>query len=409
MTEEVKTEPTIDNQTIEALDKSIQSLVAGIDKLSENAIRDSLEQTGRINQLSETIDVLGQTLQSLVQQVEKLSGKSGQVSEKSSGVSPISPAGPASKSKLSEPASAATSELEAELADICGLSINFRDAEAACDLFRQATVANRDSQFRDGSTDWLPEQGRVIMTGDLHDNTLNLRRIMKLAELDESPDHHVILHEVIHGPDQIDGRDMSIITLMRIAALKVRYPDQLHLMQSNHELSQAGQGNITKDGKSVVDAFDKGVDHLFGGDADEVRKQITRFIFSYPLAVRCPKGILFSHSLPSPRQLGGFDTTILDRKVSKKDYDRGNSAYSMVWGRDQNEDVVESLRFSWGVKWFVTGHQPAPFGHEVAAGSVIILASDHSHGVAMPLDLAKDYDFQGLLDAIIPLNSIEVD
>ena len=83
---------------------------------------------------------------------------------------------------------------------------------------------------------------------------------------------------------------------------------------------------------------------------------------------------------------------------------------SDVWmgtARLGDEDVVESLRLSWGVKWFVTGHQPAPFGHEVEADAVIILASDHSHGVGMPLDLTREYDLQGLLDAVVPLNQAE--
>ena len=146
------------------------------------------------------------------------------------------------------------------------------------------------------------------MTGDLHDHGLNLQRIMKLAALEENPDHHLILHEVIHGPSRINGRDLSIRTLARVVALKLRYPNQVHFLMANHDLAQRNQEGILKGGANVIEAFDEGIDFIYDDQSPMIREALKQFLSSLPLAVRCPNGIFCSHSLPSPRHLDTFDT-----------------------------------------------------------------------------------------------------
>ena len=285
---------------------------------------------------------------------------------------------------------------------------DLRDPDVVTDLFGAAAEANRSAGHRHGSTAHLPNDQSLLMTGDLHDHDLNYRRICRLAALDNAPDRHLVLHEIVHGPNLVNGMDLSIRTLARVAALKVRYPDQVHLLQSNHELAQLRGEGISKDGVSVVDRFDEGVEFIYGDRADDVRGAMEDYIRSLLLAVRCPNGVLCSHSVPSPRALERFDFDVLDREPTDDDLDARGSGREMVWGRNHTPEVIAELAERWNVAQFVLGHQPAEMGYYVETDAALVLASDHAHGVALPLSTSKSYDMDGLVESIVPLASVVV-
>jgi hypothetical protein len=282
---------------------------------------------------------------------------------------------------------------------------NLRDAAAVIDLLGRAAEANLRSPMRHGSTVDLPDRGRLVMSGDLHDNSRNYRRLVNLAALDKG-NHYLILHELIHGGHLVNGRDMSARLLFQAAALKVRYPEQVHILQSNHELAQVRGEDILKAGGSVIQAFGEGLEFMFGDEAAGVHGALARFVLSLPLAVRCPRGILCSHSLPSMRHLETFDPEVLKRTPTDADLAPGGSAYQMVWGRSHQEALAQRLGKAWGVRLFVTGHQPAEMGHEVESASILVLASDHEHGVALPIELSRDYTMDELVEALVPLGAV---
>ncbi len=292
--------------------------------------------------------------------------------------------------------------------------MDLQDAGVVCDLLHRAARANREHPLLSGSTIHLPRfdspgQGRLTLTGDLHDNAGNLLRILKLSKLDDSPDHHVVLHELVHGPGLVNGVDMSVVLVIRVAALKLQYPEQVHLIHSNHDLAQYRGEGILKHGVSVVDAFDKGIDFIYGEQAEQVREAMQGFFRSYALALRCGNGVLCAHSLPSPKQLEGFDETVLDRELTDEDLSPpSGSAYQMVWGRYHTQKAVDELRERMNVKQFVLGHQPAEMGYRAEGDHVLILNSDHDHGVGLPIDLAREYDQDDLVDAIVPLNAVRL-
>jgi hypothetical protein len=295
-------------------------------------------------------------------------------------------------------------------------SPNLQDAAAVADLFHQAAEASRDCPLRRGSSIHLGDEGQLLATGDLHDHGLNFQRILKLADLDgpTEPDpkvpgpRHLVLHEVIHGPDRINDADLSVRLLARCADLKTRYPDRVFVLQSNHELAQMRGEGITKEGVSVVDAFDAGIDYLYGDAADDVREAMNDYIRSLPLAVRCANGVMVSHSLPAPRRIEAFDKTILDRELTDEDFESKGSAYDMVWGRYQNQTILTELAEAWGVDVFVVGHQPAEMGYESVAHNALILASDHNHGVALAIDLSESYNRAQILHRLRPLAGVRV-
>lgn len=283
-------------------------------------------------------------------------------------------------------------------------SVDTRDARAVLDLLAEATEACLNHPDRRGACTQLPHDrpaGRLLMTGDLHDHAANLRRIIKLARLDESPDHHVVLHEITHGPQvSAAGVDMSVCTLIRIAGLKVAYPLQVHLMLANHDLAQAIDEPILKNGVSCIDPFNHAIDQLYPEHSDAVRQAVSAFIKSFNLLIRCDNGIGCCHSLPAARWIEHFDPTVIDRVPTEEDLQPGGSAYQMVWGRYHKQPITDELGEMLYVRQFLLGHQPADMGYERQTRNSMILASDHGHGVALPVELDREYN-QDLLEAAI--------
>ena len=80
----------------------------------------------------------------------------------------------------------------------------------------------------------------------------------------------------------------------------------------------------------------------------------------------------------------------------------------MVWGRNHDDALARALGAAWESDLFITGHQPAEMGYATEGSAILILASDHDHGVALPIDLTKRYTLQDLVDRIVPLASVSV-
>ncbi|MEM9348314.1 MAG: metallophosphoesterase [Planctomycetota bacterium] len=286
--------------------------------------------------------------------------------------------------------------------------INLDDPAAVAGVLLRAAELNRSDPRREGCVVQLPDHGRFLITGDLHDNAPALQRIAKQARLDAGPDRHLVLHEIIHGPNRVNGMDLSIRTLARACALKVAYPEQVCFLLSNHELAQRRQDHVFKEGGSDIDAFNAGLDHLFEDEAKRVHEAFDAYVDSLPLAVRCANGVMVAHSIISPRKIEVFDKTVLDRDLNEEDYASNGAAHLMVWGRHQNVKIAEELAEAWGVRAFVLGHQQAEMGWEEKAHNILILASDHGHGVCLPIDLSQSYERDDLIDLVLPINGISL-
>ena len=287
-----------------------------------------------------------------------------------------------------------------------------RDASAVIQAFEQGAAALRDSPLREHAVVTLPPTGRLVVSGDLHDHRLNFDRVVKLARLEEADTNHLLLQEVIHGEDRLNGMDLSIRILARCAHLASRYPGRVHVLQSNHELAQLTEEPIVKDGQSVVESFDQGIDYLYGNAADDVRDAMKTYLGSLLLAVRTnpPDGsaVVMLHSLPSPRRIEAFDKTILDRDPTEADLAPRGSGYDLVWGRYQNRTILDELAEAWGVGAFILGHQPDEMGWQTKGDNALIITSEHDHGQAVVLDLSRGYGLDDLTDALKPLAAVRV-
>lgn len=287
-----------------------------------------------------------------------------------------------------------------------GEDLDLADGPAVADVLHRAAEFNRSDPLRKGSSVHLPAEGRLVMTGDLHDNTPGLMRIVKHAKLDQKPTNRLILHEVIHGPSRVNGMDLSIRTLARCCAVKCAYPQQVYMLLSNHELAQRRQEHVFKDNTSDVEAFNLGLEHLYADAADTVNAAFEDYTDSLVLAVRCENGVFCSHSLPAPREIETFDKSVIDRELTEADNAVEGSAHNMVWGRHQNIQLCRELMEAWDAKVFLVGHQPAEMGYEELWDDILILNSDHGHAVCLPINLKKKYTRDELTQLVVPLNAI---
>src|SRR5256885_618189 len=249
-------------------------------------------------------------------------------------------------------------------------------AERVIEASQIATDENLNSSLRNFNTVNLPAQGELWMTGDLHDHRRNYEKVVRHAALDENPQRHLILHELIHG-DRFDatGAEGSWHMLFQAAELKCDHPNQVHFLLANHDLAQIHGEGIMKAGLSVCEAFNAAVKRDFVDRHALVTVAITEFLLSLPLAIRCPNGLFFSHSLPTDDQIRGFDFTVFHRPLSAHDYRRRvGPVYQLIWGRNTTPAGVAQFADKMEAKIIINGHQPQEMGFLVNGDRQLILA-----------------------------------
>lgn len=278
----------------------------------------------------------------------------------------------------------------------------------AIETLRRATELNLEDPLRQGSLLCFANYGQVVMTGDMHGHRRNFEKLVRYCQLESVPIRHVILHELIHAePEGFGAADRSIELMLDAAKWKTFFPNQIHFLQSNHELAQLQDHQISKGGRIVTDDFDRGVAEVLGTNrVDKALEAIDTFIASFPLAGRTPNRILFAHSLPDMGSLSSFDPRCVDAAPDRLDLTEGGAVYQMVWGRRHTPELLDKLATAYDVDFFVIGHQPQEFGYEVRMERMIVLASDHNHGVFLPIDCSKKYTMEALISRIRPFAGV---
>ncbi|HVT88024.1 MAG TPA: metallophosphoesterase [Tepidisphaeraceae bacterium] len=277
------------------------------------------------------------------------------------------------------------------------------DANQVLEVFAAAGDENKLSTLRKGQVVTLPAEGEVWMTGDIHDHRNNFRKLIEAADLPNNPQRHVVLHELIHG-DHYDsaGAEDSWLMLYQAAELKCNFPTQVHFLLANHDLAQIHGEGIMKAGLSVCEAFNAAVKRDFPDGGTLVTVAITEYLLTLPLAIRCPNGMFFCHSLPTDEQIKTFDFSVFERdQLSPQDYRRKTGpVYQLIWGRKVTPVGVAEFADKVGAELIITGHQPQEMGYAINGEQHLIIASDHNHGVFLPIDLSQKYDVPTLVDRL---------
>lgn len=285
-------------------------------------------------------------------------------------------------------------------------AIPVASADAACRALHEAAELNLEDPNRRGSLLEFGSAGQLVMTGDMHGHVANFDKLQRYCKLESNRGRFVILHELIHNGDGPENLDLSIDLLVRAAEWKAAFPDNVFFLQSNHELSQLRGHEITKAGRFVLADFERGVRERYGDSAEQVLEAVNDYIRALPLAARTANGIFLSHSLPDALYAETFDLSVLDREPTPQDCLPGGPAYALVWGRFHTESVVEVYARRLGAEVFIVGHTPQEFGHR-RIGRLLILASDHNHGVFLPIDLSRRTSAEALEEQIRKFVSVE--
>jgi len=290
---------------------------------------------------------------------------------------------------------------------VTGTHADLNDHQAAIDLFLSAAEAMRSSAHRTGPIVQLPARGRLLIAGDLHDHLDHWYRILHLARLEETTEHHVVLQELIHGDRLLNGMDFSYRMLARVAEVVLAHPDQVHVVLGNHELAQLTRRAVSKGAGNSVAFFQDAVDWVYGDESQSVTEAIEAFIAAMPLAVRSERGLLCSHSLPAADRMGAFEPEILERPLRPADYEgSGSSIYLLTWGRRHEEEQLDMLARRWNVKTFCIGHQSVPEGIRQDGPRLVVVNSDRANGVVIDWPLETEPTPDLLLNAAVRLQSI---
>jgi hypothetical protein len=280
-------------------------------------------------------------------------------------------------------------------------------AKDIIELLEAGIKANENDRYRQHNLIVLPDSGDLIIAGDIHGHRRNFERIVTYAALDKNPDRHLVLQELLHGgPEDGQGGCLSFELLADAAKLKADFPDRIHFILANHDTAFISNIDVMKSGKEMNVAMRAAMQRRFGSRTKEVESAMERFLFSQPLAVRCPNRIWISHSLPSDRMIEKFDFSIFHRKLKINDIVRPNSAYLLTWGRGHSSKTLEFLTQQLDVELFVLGHQIQETGWMSNNQNLLIVDSQHNHGHLLHIRLDTQYTIKKLADSLVPLASI---
>jgi len=275
------------------------------------------------------------------------------------------------------------------------------------DLLHKGIEANNSDPFRKGNLIYLPAGGSLIYTGDIHGHRRNFERITAYADLENNPDRHLILQEIIHGgPADLEGNCLSYKLLFDVVRYKLDFPDRVHILLGNHDTAFINNSEVMKDGKEMNRSMRLALDKEFQENGEEIKMTLRQFFFSQPLAVKCPNRLWISHSLPSDRYIDKFDTEIFERQLKVNDVVRPGSAYILTWGRRHSQLLLDRLANLFDIDIFILGHQSQKHGWKQVGENTLIIVSEHNHGCILPIDLAKSYTIEQLIDLIVPLASL---
>ncbi len=230
--------------------------------------------------------------------------------------------------------------------------------DRAADLFRR-------TPGRSGGIVTPPGPEEFLVMGDLHGHLSAFRSLLTVADLANRPARHLVLQELIHGPAEYpdDGGDRSHQLVDVVAALKCQYPERVHLILGNHELSELTGRPIIKAGVPLNEPFRRGIATAYQGMADEMYRSYLNLFASLPLAVRSSNRVLMCHTVPDGPMLDTFDPGLLAADTwPAESTARGGTIYAMTWGRDTSDETADRFAQIVDADLFVCGHQPSDEG-----------------------------------------------
>jgi hypothetical protein len=249
------------------------------------------------------------------------------------------------------------------------------DPQRLLRTLRQAADAFRTTPGRRGRFVQLTGADEVLVAGDLHGDLENFKRLLRLADLGRHPRRHFVLQELLHGPYRYPGGgDQSHRLLDVVAALKCQYPDRVHVLMGNHELSQWTNRAIMKGDEDLLQLFRQGVETAYDEQAAAVYAAYEELFAVMPFALRTPNRVFLSHSVPSRQRLDAWELAMLCQDEHGPDAHKlGGCLHAVVWGRDVSAETVQRYLQKVDADLLISGHIPCSTGYHVPNPYQLIL------------------------------------
>jgi hypothetical protein len=250
------------------------------------------------------------------------------------------------------------------------------DPEKLLNLVHRATDLSRATPGRRGGIITLDSADDVMVVGDLHGHLPAFRSALQVASLAHHPRRHLVLQELVHGKWHYpnDGGDKSHQLVDLTSALKCQFPDRVHLILGNHELSELTGRVIGKDGVTLNGLFRQGITTAYGAHSGAIYDAYRALFAALPLAVRTPNRVFLCHTIPDPIHLDSLDLALLDADTwPPESMERGGTIYALTWGRNTEPETIDRFAAMVDADWFITGHQPCDEGFRQANHRQIII------------------------------------
>ena len=256
------------------------------------------------------------------------------------------------------------------------------DPRKVLTTIRRATDLIRSTPGRQGGVISLGNVTEVMVVGDLHGNLATFKEVLAQSALDRHAGRHLVFQELIHGtsmyPDDRGDRSHQLLDVF--TALKCQYPERVHHILGNHELSELTGRSIVKDGEGLNAKFRRGVDTAYGSSSDEIYEAYKALFAALPLALRTPNRVYICHTLPDASDLDTIDLGLLNADTWPEEaMKRRGTIYALTWGRDTLPATADGFAAMVDADLFVTGHQPCEDGFRQANHRQIIIDGTNPH------------------------------
>ena len=272
----------------------------------------------------------------------------------------------------------------------------------------RATVEFRQTTGRAGSIVRLGADARdVLVVGDLHGHIHVFAEILRVAELANHPGRHLIVQEPTHDPriDPDEGEvDRSHRLIDLVCALKCQYPDRVHWVLGNHELSELTGRSISKKGFALNNLFRLGVEADYGEHAAAIIDAYNGLFAALPIAVRTANRVHIGHTIPDSQALDDLDPAVMDLDEWPADsMKRGGSIYALTWGRDDSPEAADRFAALVDADLFISGHQPCDSGYRQANHRTLILDGTDPYPTYCLFPASTPIDIEHLLAGVRPV------
>ena len=295
------------------------------------------------------------------------------------------------------------SRLARHLVSLEFLRLWMLDATKVLSTIERASGLFRKTRGRSGSTIVIPADSisDIVVIGDLHGHIEVFSKVLKLSNLQAHPQRHFVVQELAHdtrvNPDEghID-RSHRLISL--VCALKCQYPDRVHYLLGNHELSELTGRSISKNGFAINTIFAHGVEADVGERAPEFMQAYRSLFASLPVLIRLPNQVVLCHTLPEGRDMGRLDLSVLTADSwPGESLKRGGTVYAMTWGRDTSQGTADQFAQLIQADLFVTGHQPCHEGFRQANHRQVIIDGTEPNPSYCVFDASRPISIEGIM------------